>query len=295
MSNIQENLQKILTAVWGRDVRQAIHDAIHDCYEDASSGTTDLPARERIDALETNSATKTELQAEVTARTNADADINTTIGTVAMGTSATTLKGAIKELLGKINTNTTNISSNLSKINTNISNISSNLSKINANTTKINTNTTNISTLTTKIGSVAMGTTATTVTGAVKELLTKINTLTSNLNTTNTNLNTQKGRVDTLVSKTSGLVSFATSNVDANSNGYRQLTATGMYLVLINGATVSNTVRGIYLVGVTSGNALGIKAISEASIAKVTDGGSGLLKIQNTGSVVLRLTLIRVY
>lgn len=34
MSNIQENLKKILAAVYGKDVRQAIHDSIHDCYED---------------------------------------------------------------------------------------------------------------------------------------------------------------------------------------------------------------------------------------------------------------------
>ncbi len=149
MSNIQENLQKILTAVWGRDVRQAIHDAIHDCYEDASSGTTDLPARERIDTLEANSATKTELQAETTARTTGDANINNIIGSVAMGTTAVTLKGAIKELLGKINTNVTNIGQN----------------------------TTNINNLITKVGNVAMGTTATTVTGAIKELKNSITAL----------------------------------------------------------------------------------------------------------------------
>ena len=34
MSSIIENLQKILTSRYGRDVRQAIHDAIEDCYED---------------------------------------------------------------------------------------------------------------------------------------------------------------------------------------------------------------------------------------------------------------------
>ncbi len=149
MSNIQENLQKILSAVWGRDVRQAIHDAIHDCYEDSTSGTTDLPARERIDALEANSATKTELQTETTARTNADNSILNIIGSSSMGTTAVTIKGAIAELLGKINTNTTNISSNLTKINNNIN----------------------------KIGSVAMGTTATTLTGAIKELKTAITNL----------------------------------------------------------------------------------------------------------------------
>lgn len=140
-----------------------------------------------------------------------------------------------------------------------------------------------------------MGTVATTVTAAIRELLTKINTLTSNLATTNTNLNTQKGRIDTLVSKTSGLVSFDTSNVDANSNGYRQLTALGMYLVLINSATTSNATRGMALVGVASNNALGIKVISTANNVALSDFGNGLLKIANISSITVRLTIIRVY
>lgn len=75
MSNIQENLQKILSAVWGKDVRQAIHDAIHDCYEDGSAGSVDLIAREGIEDLEENSATKTELQNEATARSNGDQNV----------------------------------------------------------------------------------------------------------------------------------------------------------------------------------------------------------------------------
>lgn len=152
-----------------------------------------------------------------------------------------------------------------------------------------------VTSLSNKIGATAMGTTATTVTAAIRELLTKINTLTSNLATTNTNLNTQKGRIDTLVTKTSGLVSFDTSNVSANSNGYRQLTALGMYLVMVNGATTDNGIRGMYLVGTTTGNALGIKAISTASNVALSDGGSGLLKIANASSVTVRLTIIRVY
>lgn len=68
MSNIQENLQKIISAVWGRDVRQAIHDAIHDCYEDGSAGATDLIAREGITTLEAEKASKTELADESSAR-----------------------------------------------------------------------------------------------------------------------------------------------------------------------------------------------------------------------------------
>lgn len=55
MSDIETNLQTIITAVHGRDVRQAIHDAIHDCYEDGKAGSTDLIARERISEIVTDS------------------------------------------------------------------------------------------------------------------------------------------------------------------------------------------------------------------------------------------------
>lgn len=48
MSNIEENLAFILRSRYGGDVRQAIHDAIHDCYEDGKAGATDLIAREQI-------------------------------------------------------------------------------------------------------------------------------------------------------------------------------------------------------------------------------------------------------
>lgn len=51
MATIADYLKKILSAVYGKDVRQAIYDAIHQCYEDGKAGTVDLIARERIDNL----------------------------------------------------------------------------------------------------------------------------------------------------------------------------------------------------------------------------------------------------
>lgn len=51
MSNIEQNLQKILSSRYGKDVRQSIHDSIHDCYEDGKAGAVDLVARERITNL----------------------------------------------------------------------------------------------------------------------------------------------------------------------------------------------------------------------------------------------------
>lgn len=40
MSRISRLLEEILSAVYGRDVRQAIHDAIEECYRDVSTAKT---------------------------------------------------------------------------------------------------------------------------------------------------------------------------------------------------------------------------------------------------------------
>ena len=53
MAGIEEYLDKIKNAVYGREVRQAIHDGIHQCYEDGKAGAVDLEARERITNLAT--------------------------------------------------------------------------------------------------------------------------------------------------------------------------------------------------------------------------------------------------
>lgn len=51
MSNIQDYLTQILSAVYGKDVRQSIHDAIKQCYDDGKAGSVDLVAREQISQL----------------------------------------------------------------------------------------------------------------------------------------------------------------------------------------------------------------------------------------------------
>lgn len=53
-SKIEEFLNKILSSRYGKDVRQAIHDGIHQCYEDGKAGATDLVAREQIANLVAN-------------------------------------------------------------------------------------------------------------------------------------------------------------------------------------------------------------------------------------------------
>lgn len=40
MSKIQTLLQQIQTAVYGKDVRQSIHDSIKECYDDVTSAKT---------------------------------------------------------------------------------------------------------------------------------------------------------------------------------------------------------------------------------------------------------------
>lgn len=51
---IQELLQGIDDAQYGRDMRQYIHKGIQKCYEEGSAGETDLVARESIDDLAAN-------------------------------------------------------------------------------------------------------------------------------------------------------------------------------------------------------------------------------------------------
>lgn len=145
------------------------------------------------------------------------------IGSVAMGTTATTVTGAIKELVNKI-------------------------------------------------GSVAMGTTATTITGAIKELLTSINGVKT---------------------KTQGIEGTRQYTANVNDSVYINLEASSVYLIIVSGWTTSTAVTGMYVVGSTTSAALGIKAISAASSVALSDtGNAGILKVQNNGNVTLRVSVI---
>lgn len=80
MAGIQEYLDLIKNAVYGRDVRQAIHDGIHQCYEDGRAGAIDLVAREEIAELVAPSG-EAPSAAEVTdARIGADGISYTSLG-----------------------------------------------------------------------------------------------------------------------------------------------------------------------------------------------------------------------
>lgn len=90
MAGIETYLERIKNAVYGREVRQAIHDGIHQCYEDGKAGAVDLVAREEIAQLVAPSG-EAPSAAEVTdARVGAD------------GTTYSTLGNAIREQITEL-------------------------------------------------------------------------------------------------------------------------------------------------------------------------------------------------
>lgn len=61
MADVRTLLNNILKAVYGKDVRQSIHDAIQQCYYDGKAGGNDLEARDRAAAAEARMDTFTKL------------------------------------------------------------------------------------------------------------------------------------------------------------------------------------------------------------------------------------------
>lgn len=132
-----------------------------------------------------------------------------------------------------------------------------------------------------KIGSTAMGTTATTITGAINELLTKINTNIS--------------RISALETKTAGIVKTSMFSVSEGARDNKQLASVATYMLIVNTAYPSDTMKGLYLIGVSGDNQISIKAVSNASAVAISDAGSGLLRIVNNGNAYIRCTLITTY
>lgn len=145
-----------------------------------------------------------------------------------------------------------------------------------------------LATVSSRVGTATLSTAAQTVTAAVNELLTKINTLTSGLSSVTS-------RTTALENKATAIVGTYKINVDAGATQYLRLHALSMYVIIINGGTTDNNMRGLYLAGVTNNNVIGIKAISAAGSVAVSDGGSGLIKFVNNSSVTMRLTIICTY
>lgn len=61
MAEVRDLLNNIKKAIYGKDVRQSIHDAIQQCYYDGKAGGNDLEARDRAAAAEARMDTFTKL------------------------------------------------------------------------------------------------------------------------------------------------------------------------------------------------------------------------------------------
>lgn len=80
MAGIEEYLGDILSARYGEEVRQSIHDAIHQCYVDGKAGATDLVAREQIANLVANEGSTEKDSELVDIRVGADGKTYTSAG-----------------------------------------------------------------------------------------------------------------------------------------------------------------------------------------------------------------------
>ena len=182
------------------------------------------------------------------------------------------------------------------------------------NTTKnnlqsaINSVSSTLSTVSGRVGTATLNTTAKNALAAINELLTKINTANSsitatnnridttnsNLSTTNSNVTAVSNRVTALETKTEGLVRIRHWSINTGATQYLQLHDVSMYVFILNGAG-DNGLRGLYIVGTTGANAIGIKTVSAASSVTVSDAGNGLIKFVNNGYATLRLSAICTY
>lgn len=191
------------------------------------------------------------------------------------------------------------LQSSINSVNTTLTNL--------INTTKtqlqnsINSLSSTLTTVSNRVGTATLNTTAKNALAAINELLGRINTLTSNLSTTNSNLSTTNSnvtavanRATALETKTEGIVRVRNWNINVGATQYLQLHDVSMYVFICNGAG-DNGLRGMYIVGTTGANAIGIKAVSTAGSVTVSDAGNGLIKFVNNGYAVLRLTAICTY
>ena len=135
--------------------------------------------------------------------------------------------------------------------------------------------------LVTQMGTATLNTTAKKVTNAINELLSSITGAIS--------------RIGALETKGAGIIRTTSYNVAAGATDYKQLVTGSTYILIINTAYPSDSMKGVYLVGIAGTNAIGIKTVNNASDVVVSDAGDKLLRVKNNGNAYLRCTLITTY
>ena len=135
--------------------------------------------------------------------------------------------------------------------------------------------------LVTQMGTATLNTTAKKVTNAINELLSSITGAIS--------------RIGALETKGAGIIRTTSYSVAAGATDYKQLVTGSTYILIINTAYPSDSMKGVYLVGIAGTNVIGIKTVNNASDVVVSDAGDKLLRVKNNGNAYLRCTLITTY
>lgn len=135
--------------------------------------------------------------------------------------------------------------------------------------------------LVTQMGTATLNTTAKKVTNAINELLSSITGAIS--------------RIGALETKGAGIIRTTSYSVAAGATDYKQLVTGSTYILIINTAYPSDSMKGVYLVGIAGTNAIGVKIMNNASDVVVSDAGDKLLRVKNNGNAYLRCTLITTY
>ena len=97
MADIQTYLKAIMSAVYGKDVRQSIHDGIKQCYYDGKAGAVDLEARERAEAAERRMDTFTSLPSGSTSGNSELLDIRVGLDGTKYSNAGTAVREQIRD------------------------------------------------------------------------------------------------------------------------------------------------------------------------------------------------------
>ena len=154
-------------------------------------------------------------------------------------------------------------------------------SDVSAVSSALNTLSNTVATLSNKVGTGTLATAAQTVIAAINELRTSIVSAVS--------------RITALETKTAGIVRTSMFSVAAGERDNKQLASVATYMLIVDTAYPSDTMKGLYLIGVSGDNQISIKAVSSASAVVISDAGNGLLRVVNNGNAYIRCTLITTF